>query len=55
MYKMHIQHVTANEGDKDILGEGKCMKKLCCLLDYAIGDVISARFLVKLCLSMKVG
>ena len=28
------------------------MKKLCCLHDYAIYDVMSARFLVKLCLSV---
>jgi hypothetical protein len=49
---MHIQQVPGNAGDKDILGEGKCMKKLCCLHDYAICDVISATFLVKLCLSM---
>ena len=48
---MHIQHVPGNAGDKDVLGEWKCMKELCCLHDYAICD-ISARFLVKLCLSM---
>jgi hypothetical protein len=44
MYKMHIQHVPGNAGDKDILGEGNCMKKLCCLHDYAICDVMCARF-----------